>query len=213
MDSTLPAGPDPRTVRFNGTTAHLDAIASAGFDVAQTANSRTDDRGPSGMLRTLHAVQSRSMRPVGTAPSRDSLAAAPVLVDVNGVRLAFPAYTIAPNVYLSADSRPEWPLRELPIDALGFQHLAESGARSRAGALSAARGPGARRRGAARNRVGALGREYYLAPSEDQRRAAHDIVDAGFDLVVGSHSHVLVPAEVYRGKLSPIRWGISCLEP
>jgi poly-gamma-glutamate capsule biosynthesis protein CapA/YwtB (metallophosphatase superfamily) len=38
-------------------------------------------------------------------------------------------------------------------------------------------------------------------------------VDAGFDLVVGSHSHVLVPAEVYRGKLSPIRWGISCLEP
>jgi hypothetical protein len=62
------------------------------------------------------------MRPVGTAPSRDSLAAAPVLVDVNGVRLAFPAYTIAPNVYLSADSRPEWPLRELPIDALGFQH-------------------------------------------------------------------------------------------
>jgi poly-gamma-glutamate synthesis protein (capsule biosynthesis protein) len=57
------------------------------------------------------------------------------------------------------------------------------------------------------------GREYYLAPSEDERGAAHDIVDAGFDLVVGSHSHVLVPAEVYRGKLSPIRWGISCLEP
>jgi poly-gamma-glutamate capsule biosynthesis protein CapA/YwtB (metallophosphatase superfamily) len=45
------------------------------------------------------------------------------------------------------------------------------------------------------------GREYYLAPADDQRRAAHDLVDAGFDLVVGTHSHVLGGTELYDGLL------------
>jgi poly-gamma-glutamate capsule biosynthesis protein CapA/YwtB (metallophosphatase superfamily) len=40
-----------------------------------------------------------------------------------------------------------------------------------------------------------------MQPSDDQRRVARDLVDAGFDLVVGGHSHVLNPAEVYRGRL------------
>jgi len=45
------------------------------------------------------------------------------------------------------------------------------------------------------------GEEWQMQPSTDQRRAARDLVDAGFDLVVGGHSHVLNPAEVYRGRL------------
>jgi hypothetical protein len=45
------------------------------------------------------------------------------------------------------------------------------------------------------------GQEWHLEPSEDQRRAAHDLVDAGFDLVVGGHSHVINGAEIYRGRL------------
>jgi poly-gamma-glutamate synthesis protein (capsule biosynthesis protein) len=45
------------------------------------------------------------------------------------------------------------------------------------------------------------GREWHLRPSEDQRRAARDLLDAGFDLVVGSHAHVINPPEIYRDRL------------
>jgi poly-gamma-glutamate synthesis protein (capsule biosynthesis protein) len=40
-----------------------------------------------------------------------------------------------------------------------------------------------------------------VPPTDDQRRAARDLVDSGVDLVVGAHPHVLEPPEVYRGHL------------
>ena len=43
------------------------------------------------------------------------------------------------------------------------------------------------------------GTEYATAPSEWQKRASHKIVDAGADLVIGAHSHVLQPMEYYKG--------------
>jgi poly-gamma-glutamate synthesis protein (capsule biosynthesis protein) len=201
VDSTLPPGPDPGTFRFNGSPTHLDAIASAGFDVLQTANNHTNDRGPIGALRTLAAIRSRGMQAVGTAPTRDSLAATPLLVAVNGVRIAFRAYTIPPNTYLAADGTPEWPSRDLPLDALDFAHW-RSDTRAYGHQLFRDHVLQARRLGADLV-VGLVhwGREFYLAPSDDQRAAAHDLVDAGYDLIVGTHSHVLVPTEVYRGTL------------
>jgi len=38
-------------------------------------------------------------------------------------------------------------------------------------------------------------------PSERQRELAHRLIEAGADVVVGSHPHVTQPAEVYRGRL------------
>jgi poly-gamma-glutamate capsule biosynthesis protein CapA/YwtB (metallophosphatase superfamily) len=101
VDSSIPAGPDPGTLRFNGSTSHLDAIADAGFDILQTANNHCFDRGLAGMLRTLDAVEGRGIRAVGTARSLDSLRAGPLLVRVNGVTIAFRAYTRILNVQVA----------------------------------------------------------------------------------------------------------------
>jgi hypothetical protein len=201
VDSTLPVGPDFGTVRFNGSTAHLDAIAEAGFDVLQTANNHAHDRSRDGLLRTLQAVRGRGLAPVGTAETVERLRADPVLVDVKGVRLGFRAYSIPTNTYLDSAGQPGWAPRDLPIDALDFDHWQDDD-RAHGQALFREHVAQARAGGAAL--VVAMvhwGREYTLAPSADQRRAAHDMVDAGYDLVIGTHSHVLVPAEVYQGKL------------
>ena len=201
VDSTLPVGPEPGTVRFNGSPAHLDAIADAGFDVLQVANNHANDRGLAGLLRTLAALEGRGIQAVGGAESPSALDQQAVVRNVSGIRLGFRAYTIPPNTYLDSLGVPEWASRDLPIHALDFDHW-------RGADREYGRGMFRRHASQARNAgaefVIALvhwGREYYLAPSEAQRRAAHDLVDAGFDLVVGSHSHVLVPPELYRGKL------------
>lgn len=45
------------------------------------------------------------------------------------------------------------------------------------------------------------GKEKQSDATPEQRRQAHVAIDAGADLVVGSHVHVLQPTEVYKGKL------------
>lgn len=44
------------------------------------------------------------------------------------------------------------------------------------------------------------GLEYHLQESEVQKEMAHQFVDAGADLVIGSHPHVVQPIEVYKNK-------------
>lgn len=45
------------------------------------------------------------------------------------------------------------------------------------------------------------GIEYSLKPHESQRKMAHAFIDAGADLVIGSHPHVIEPTEIYRDRL------------
>ena len=44
------------------------------------------------------------------------------------------------------------------------------------------------------------GNEFVNCPSETQIKLAHWLVDLGFDLIVGMHSHVLQGFEEYKGK-------------
>lgn len=45
------------------------------------------------------------------------------------------------------------------------------------------------------------GVEYQLKPSTKQRNDYHQLIDAGADMILGSHPHVVQPLEVYKGKL------------
>jgi hypothetical protein len=44
------------------------------------------------------------------------------------------------------------------------------------------------------------GYEYILVPPPDIRRLAHQMIDKGVDLIVGTHPHLLQGYEIYRGK-------------
>jgi len=44
------------------------------------------------------------------------------------------------------------------------------------------------------------GNEYELTQTSEQTNSAHQFIDAGADLVVGSHPHVIQPVEEYKGK-------------
>ncbi len=45
------------------------------------------------------------------------------------------------------------------------------------------------------------GAEYTHVPSDRQRSLAHAFIDAGADLVIGAHPHVVQPVEIYNGKV------------
>lgn len=45
------------------------------------------------------------------------------------------------------------------------------------------------------------GQELYYSPNENQVNLAHKCIDAGYDIVYGSHPHCLQPIEIYNDKL------------
>ena len=71
-----------------------DTLADIGFDILQTANTRTIDNGLGGMNYTRSIAEARGMRTVGTYSSRDERKDSPALIyDINGIRIAFIAFT------------------------------------------------------------------------------------------------------------------------
>jgi poly-gamma-glutamate synthesis protein (capsule biosynthesis protein) len=44
------------------------------------------------------------------------------------------------------------------------------------------------------------GVEYETSESATQKREAHELIDAGADLIIGAHPHVIEPIEIYKGK-------------
>lgn len=54
------------------------------------------------------------------------------------------------------------------------------------------------------------GIENVIEPEDWKVRACHDLVDAGADLIIGSHPHVLQPAELYKNKLIVYSLGNFC---
>ena len=197
-----PVGPPLMSAQFNGSLSHLDALAHTGFDLLCTANNHAFDQGMEGVKSTLDALEARGIIAVGT--SRTQPVPVPVAVAVGGIRVGFVAYTFRPNAYAphgSKDGQVVWWPREWPILELNFQ---DWNAEYRQKGLDYFRNHVQASRLANVDLLVALvhwGEEWHFQPSDDQRLAAHDMIDAGFDLVVGGHSHVLGPPEVYRNKL------------
>lgn len=200
VHASQPVGPEPGSVRFNGSVEHVKALGEAGVDVLVTANNHAFDQGTEGLRQTIKTIRRSGMTPVGTAESLDELAR-PRVFDVEGIKVGILAYTYGLNPIVRGPEDVEFPPRDLPIHTLNFLEWSgvwrETGLEMVQQHVSLARDAGAEFLVAYCH----WGEEWDFSPSEHQRAAAHDLIDSGFDLVVGSHGHVLQGPEVYRGRL------------
>jgi poly-gamma-glutamate capsule biosynthesis protein CapA/YwtB (metallophosphatase superfamily) len=199
VDPTRHTGPFPGEARFNGSQEHVRALAQAGIGLVTTANNHSFDMGKEGVLSTLQVLRAEGIESFGTGHPTEDLG--PKVMDLGSVRLGFVTYTFPPNVFFDEEGRPvSWP-REWPINELYFDDWSgpyrEEGLRMFDRDVMAAREAGA-------HFIIAFvhwGQEWRFAPNRHQRLAARDMVSSGIDLVVGSHSHVLNPAEWVDGHL------------
>lgn len=172
-------------MRFFADPALPAALFDVGFDVAVCANNHAFDQGSAGLVESYGHLRAIGL---GTAGCGPDLAAAsePLVREVNGVRIAILSFARILNAY-NPDRRahPDWaqilfwygdsdPGREV-LDAI--------------------------RRTRARADVDAIvvdahwDREYQPDPLTETRRIGRALIEAGADLVVGHHPHVLQPAE------------------
>lgn len=174
---------------FRGSPTAAEGLAWAGFDVLSLANNHALDYGYEGLQDTVAALQEQGIAFVGTGDN-EAAAHSPVILTVNGLRVAFLAYVNLPNDGVSGFS-----VRNTAADE-GRPGVAW-------GDVDRIMADVAVTREQADVVVVSLhtGLEYRESPSDLQRRLARAAVDAGADLVLGHHPHVLQRIERHKGAL------------
>jgi poly-gamma-glutamate synthesis protein (capsule biosynthesis protein) len=162
---------------FRADPRAIEGLKATGFNVVSQANNHAYDWGPEALLDTLDRLRAAGIRPVGAG--QNNLAAHyPLLVHVGGLRTAFLAYVdIHPKEAAAGVDRPGVAWLD-PAQALADIRFA----RLLADLVIV---------------CPHWGEEYALKPTRDQVELAHQMVDAGADLIVGSHPHVVQPLENY----------------
>ena len=157
------------------------AIAQAGFDIVSTANEHATDSGTEGLLRTLDTASAAGLTVVGTKKTASDGGYA--IVKKNGLNIGVAAYTAkAPaldeasqgSVNVITDYSEE-KLAAMCGDVAGMR---KEGAEAVVVMLH-------------------FGENYAEVPDDYQKNAAHKLIEAGADVVFGSHPHTLQPLEIY----------------
>ena len=162
----------------------IQGLVYAGFDIVSLANNHTLDYHHAGMFETMRLLDEHEIAWVGAGENIHQ-ARKPLIKEVNGVRIGFLAYT-----------------------ELWFVHAREpiswQGTKDEPGVAPAELDMITEDIGRLRDRVDCVivsihwGQEYKAKPTEEQKRLARAAVDAGADIILGHHPHVLQGIEFYK---------------
>ena len=178
------AAPDSGGI-FTAPPAAAAALARAGFDVVSTANNHAWDGGPAAVEETMRQLTRAGVRFVGSGFGRD-MAEQPVILERRGWRVAFFALTRAWN-----------PAPYTFHSHAGSQYVAWGDTSWIYPAIRELKST-ARADLVVVSMHG--GTEYVDAPPKHMQELARGLVDAGADLVLAHHPHVLQPVVWYRHK-------------
>lgn len=193
LECALTSGgdPQPKSFTFAASPETAKSLGFAGFDVLSLANNHAMDFGIPGLLDTLDNLKKSGISGLG-AGRNASEAHAPVILERNGLRVAFLAYADVPVETTGFDVRSWMATSSQPGIAWADLNLITSdviAAKKQADVVVVLLHAG--------YEVNA-----YVPPvSANQRKEAYAAIDAGASLVIGSHSHILEAIEKYHGGL------------
>jgi poly-gamma-glutamate capsule biosynthesis protein CapA/YwtB (metallophosphatase superfamily) len=178
-------GTDSTGMVFTAPGLAAEALRRAGFDIVSTANNHIWDGGQRGVIETMRRLSEVGVLFVGSGIGRD-MAQQPVIVRRDGWRVAFFAVTRAWNPAPNDFHRHEGARYVAWGDpAWIYPAIERLKAERRADLIvvSVHAGP-----------------EYADTPPTAYREFLEGLVDAGADLVLAHHPHVLQPVVRHRGK-------------
>lgn len=167
---------------FKGAPKALDALKAAGVDAVNLANNHTLDQGEEGLLDTLGHLSKRSIPYVG-AGSDSKEAYSAQYFERKGIKIALLGFTrVMPKIDWSAGAnKPGLASAYDSSEAL----KAIAAARKKADLVVV---------------VVHWGKERVEQYDATQQTLGRSFIDAGADLVMGGHPHVLQGIEPYKGK-------------
>ena len=184
LESPLTDISDPypgKDVHFQGDPRLAAGLADAGIDVVNMANNHAVDQGPAGLLDAIRRVEAAGVKVVGVGRNAAAARRPAIVRTSGGATIGFLGWT---DII--------WP---------GYQ--AGSGPGVATARTDMSQVEQAIRR--LKRRVDYVvvcfhwGVEYTDMPIADQVSEAHAAIDAGADMVIGHHPHVLQGAQIYKG--------------
>jgi len=177
---------------FRAAPESAKTLVEAGIDVVNLANNHILDYDTPNFLETLKILEENQVRYTGGGRNYAE-AHRPAVIEKNGITVAFLGYSAFgdifwtysyPRSFSATDNRPG-------VATLGENHLEEirrdiENARRLADVVVVAFH---------------WGDEYVEVPNEGQKRFGRWAIDAGADIVLGSHPHAVQGLELYKGKL------------
>lgn len=160
---------------FNTPDSFADALKDAGFTLLTTANNHSMDKWTDGLLRTLDILDAAGIDHIGTYRSQDERDTI-YIQDINGIKIAFLSYTYGTNGI---------PVKEAYHVNLLDENLIRADIQ-KAKELNP-------------DMIVILphmGNEYETYPREVFKNWANMMLNAGADIVLASHPHVLQPMEM-----------------
>jgi poly-gamma-glutamate synthesis protein (capsule biosynthesis protein) len=153
------------------------SLVFAGFDIVSLANNHSMNGGEKGMIETIETLNKSGIKYVGGGRNYEE-AHALKIIEAKGLKIGFLAYA-AIGGPAATKNRPgiAWP---------NNIYNEVSAAKSKVDIL-----------------IVSLhwGIEGTNQPTEEQRKFAKKLIDAGADIIIGHHPHRLQPVEIYKGKI------------
>ena len=176
--------PANKGYRFRAPPEAVHALSQAGFDLVSLANNHALDYGPQALQQGIDALHQQGIATVG-AGADETTAHEPYIFKVDDITLAFLAYV------------------NVPVEVGGFDTRTWSATANRPGMAWADEANILADVTSARQLADLVivllhsGFESVTEPNTPQITSAHAAIDAGADLVIGHHAHVLQGIEFY----------------
>lgn len=162
---------------FRGSTLWAEVLVKTGFRVLSLANNHMMDHGEEGLLQTMHTLDNEGLIYVGAGKDLET-ACAPVFVDILSMSIAFlgrSSVIVSSPSYASKDTA-----------GVAFFDVEETKQRIR----------GCRQKADFVILMMHWGLEEYRYPTPEQRKVARELIQAGADLILGHHPHVIQGVEI-----------------
>lgn len=176
-------------ITFRADPAVVDAVKYAGIDVLSLANNHILDYDDPALLDTLRLLDGAGIYRAGAGENIEQ-AREPAIVEKNGLKMAFLAYSDMADIYFSNSYKKVFAAAEdrpgvAPTD-IGMILEDVRAAKQQADIVAVSLHWGVEDS----NKV-----------TDEQIKMAHSIIDAGADVILGHHPHVLQGVEIYNGKV------------
>lgn len=166
---------------FNGPKEIIDAVYNAGFDWWSVSSNHSLDTGANGLLEQLETIQSKYPEIITTGShTSEEDKNTPIVKEINGIKVGFLGYTYGLNGLVVPDDKP-W-----LVDLIDKEQIKKD-----MEALSAV----------SDIQMVAMhwGTEYSTGINDEQKELTEYLNELGVEVIIGTHPHVIEPAELYHG--------------
>lgn len=167
---------DYNSVQMRGAPRFCAGLADAGFDIVNMANNHSMQHGKDAFRETVDLLSAHDIQTTGVNFD-DHLTGAPTFVRKNGINIAFLGYSLRPRQYFEYE-----PYYSEGNEQNMISDVAKTGEEADIVIVSLH-----------------WGDEFIQRPSPEEIRIARSLIDAGANLIIGHHPHVLRGLEAYNG--------------